>query len=153
MGEKTMPVTGGCLCGAVRYKISADPEYAGYCHCRQCRKQSGAPVTVAVLFPLEAVEWTDGEPAVYRSSSKAIRRFCANCGSSLTWETPSSFTVFIGTLDRPEEIRLHSHVYTETQLPWLEIKDELRRHPAHDDVQWPADDGYNPTTGAYRDAN
>ncbi len=148
-----MEWTGGCLCGEVRYKISADPEWAGYCHCSQCRKQSGAPVTAGALFPLEAVEWTDGEPAVYRSSAKGTRRFCANCGSSITWETPSSFTVFIGTLDRPEDIRLQSHCYTETQLPWLEINDELRRHPAHDDVQWPADDGYDPTTGAYGDAN
>ncbi len=148
-----MEWTGGCLCGEVRYRIAADPEWAGYCHCKMCRKQSGAPVTAGVLFPLETVEWTNGEPAVYHSSPKGMRRFCANCGGNLTWETPSSFTVFIGTLDRPEDIRLHSHCYTETQLPWLEIKDDLRRHPAHDDVQWPIDDGYDPTTGVYKNAN
>ena len=105
-----------------------------------------------MLFPRDAVTWTKGEPAYFRSSKKGLRGFCANCGSTLTWETPSAFTVFVGSLDRPEDIRLECHAYTDDQLPWLDIPDGLRRHPGHDDVQWPTDAGYDPTTGAFKDA-
>lgn len=142
---------GGCMCGDIRYRCAEDPEWAGYCHCLQCRKQSGAPVTVGVLFSRDAVTWTRGEPSYYRSSAKASRGFCPNCGGNLTWETPSSFMVFVGSLDNPQDIRLDSHVYTNSQLPWFVIEDDLRRHPGHDDAQWPQDAGYNPATGAFKD--
>ena len=53
-----MEWNGGCLCGEIRYRANVDPEWVAYCHCTMCRKQSGAPLTVSVLFPREAVEWT-----------------------------------------------------------------------------------------------
>ena len=153
MTDKAMPITGGCLCREIRYQATKEPEWVGYCHCPLCRKLSGAPVTVGVLLSRDAVTWTKGEPSYYRSSTKARRAFCPNCGGNLTWETPSSFIVLVGTLDNPEDIRPESHVYTKDQMPWLEIKDDLRRHPGHDDIQWPQDAGYNPATGVFEDAN
>ena len=134
-GDRVVEWTGGCLCGEIRYRVTADPEWVGYCHCQTCRKQSGAPVTACAMFPLDQVTWVQGKPAYYSASQKAKRGFCPACGGNLTWETPSSFTVFIGGLDRPEDLRPNSHSYTATQLPWLVIDDDLRRHPAHDDVQ------------------
>ena len=125
--QNIMKWTGGCLCGEVRYKISADPEWAGYCHCSMCRKQTGAPVTVGVQFPRGAVEWSAGKPTLYQSSEDTVRGFCVRCGSTLTWETPSRFTVFVGSLDQPESIRPGGHGQMETQLPWLTIEDELPR--------------------------
>ena len=144
-----MEWNGGCLCGEIRYRANVDPEWVAYCHCTMCRKQSGAPLTVSVLFPREAVEWTKGEPVYYRSSPKGNRGFCPNCGSTLTWETPSLFTVFVGSLDRPEDIKLDSHCHTDSQLPWIKLNDELRRHAGHDDVQWPVE-GYDPVTGRFK---
>ena len=148
-----MEWTGGCLCGEVRYLISVDPEWAGYCHCTLCRKHSGAPTTVGVMYPPDAVEWTNGEPSRYRSSEKSLRGFCGTCGSTLTWETPTAFMVFVGTLDNPEAVRLDSHCYTDTQLPWLVIEDDLRRHLGHDDVQWPSSEGYDPVTGKFKESD
>ncbi len=153
MAEKNLPITGGCLCGAVRFEATEPPSWVGYCHCQICRKQSGAPVTVCAEFPHDAVTWVRGTPTYYSASKKANRGFCPICGSSLTWETPSSFTVFIGCLDRPEELQPESHAYTTTQLPWLKIDDDLRRHPEHDDVQWPTKAGYDPTTGKFADGS
>jgi hypothetical protein len=149
MTDKTLPITGGCLCGAVRFEASEPASWTGYCHCSVCRRQSGAPVTVCVEFPRDAVTWIEGEPTYYNASEKASRGFCPKCGSSLTWETTSSFTVFVGSLDRPEDFRPESHGYTASQLPWLKIDDDLRRHSAHDDVQWPTTAGYDPATGKF----
>lgn len=143
---------GGCLCGEIRYRCAKDPEWAGYCHCPMCRRHSGAPVTLGVLFARDAVTWTKGEPSYYRSSAKAQRGFCPTCGSSLTWETASALTLLVGTLDHPEEVRVDSHCYTASQLPWLNIRDDLRHHPGHDDVQWPQDARYDPDSGAFKDA-
>lgn len=115
---------GGCLCGDVRYRASEDPRWAGACHCGRCRKQSGAPYTVGVLFAEDSFEWTSGQPAYYRSSAKVRRGFCARCGSTLTWETVAGgFTVLIGSLDRPEAVQPDSHCYTATKLPWVCLED------------------------------
>ena len=69
MGEKTMPITGGCLCGAVHYESSEQPSDSNYCHCRTCLKASGAPVTAAVRFPTQAFRFTQGEPTFFNRDS------------------------------------------------------------------------------------
>ena len=135
--EVTMEWTGGCLCGRVGYRVSEDPQWVGYCHCSLCRKQSGAPYTTCVLFSQEAFEWTRDQPSYYRSSEKATRAFCELCGSSLTWETPGAFTVFVGSLDRPEDVQPSSHCYTATKLPWVRLDDNLPHHLQGDIDQWP----------------
>ena len=62
-----LPVEDGCLCGAVRYRVSAEPPSADYCHCRMCRRAAGAPVVARLTVADTAFAWTKGEPAVYRS--------------------------------------------------------------------------------------
>ncbi len=128
-----MEWTGGCLCGAIRYRASEDPEWIGACHCGQCRKHSGAPYAVAVLFPRGAFEWTTDEPARYASSETVRRGFCPRCGSSLTWEaTRGGFMVLMGSLDYPERLRPDSHSFVTSKLPWVEIEEETPRFPAGD---------------------
>ena len=98
-----LPLEGGCLCGAVRYRIGAEPDHAGYCHCRMCQRAAGAPVVAWLTVARAAFAWTRGEPAVYRSSAKAERLFCGACGTQLafreiaeprTWKSrsPASMT-------------------------------------------------------------
>ena len=72
---------GGCLCGQVRLRIAAQPIDTGYCHCRMCQKNSGAPAVAWVTFPVAGFRWIAGTPATYASSPRAQRAFCANCGS------------------------------------------------------------------------
>lgn len=57
-----LPVTGGCLCGAIRYQADAAPEWVAYCHCRMCQKALGSIFGVFAAFPLDAFRYTQGEP-------------------------------------------------------------------------------------------
>ena len=68
-----MDWTGGCLCGAVRYRATAAPLRAVSCHCAMCRRASGAAFLTFVHFPKEAFAWTEGAPTRYRSSANAER--------------------------------------------------------------------------------
>ena len=123
---------GGCLCGAVRYRATADPIRAVNCHCGMCRRLSGAAFLTYVHFLIGAFTWTKGEPTRYRSSSEAGRGFCDRCGSTLTmYETvlKDRVQVTLGSLDRPENVRPDDHVWTESQLAWLHIDDDLPRFP------------------------
>ncbi len=123
---------GGCLCGAVRYRATADPIRAVNCHCGMCRRISGAAFLTHVHFLIGAFTWTKGKPTRYRSSSEAERGFCDRCGSTLTiHETVLNDRVqlTLGSLDRPENVRPDDHVWTESQLAWLHIDDGLPRFP------------------------
>ena len=77
-----MVLTGGCLCGAVRYRIDGEltAEGAGFCHCGLCRRASGAPVVAWGTWRAADFRFTDGRPAEYLSSPKGVRRFCPACG-------------------------------------------------------------------------
>ena len=100
-------LSGGCLCGEVRYRITAAPVEALYCHCRMCQRAHGAPVIAWLTVPLGAFAVSAGTPAAYRSSAKAFRHFCRACGTPLTWRAaanPQHVDVSIATLDDPEPI-------------------------------------------------
>jgi len=62
------PLDGGCLCGKVRFRVTAPPFDSGYCHCRMCQRSSGAPLQVSAEFPVDGFELTQGELKAYRSS-------------------------------------------------------------------------------------
>ena len=124
-------LTGGCLCGQVRYRITAAPVETMYCHCRMCQRAHGAPVIAWLTVPLDAFAVTAGEPAAYRSSEKALRHFCANCGTPLTWREaahPQRVDVSIATLDDPEPVQPLLHLWTESRIGWFEIDDHLPRY-------------------------
>ena len=125
-----MDWTGGCLCGAVRYRATEDPIRAVHCHCGMCRRESGAAFLTHVHFPIGAFTWTEGEPTVYRSSASAGRGFCPRCGSSLTMHEDvldDRVQVTLGSLDRPEGVRPQDHVWHGSRVPWLRIEDDLPR--------------------------
>ena len=131
------PITGGCLCGAVRYEISEPAIDAGYCHCRMCQRFSGSPVSAFAAFPRGAVRFTQGEPKYYDSSLLAERGFCANCGSSLTYrplipQWSELMIVELGSMDHPENFTPTWHGGIESQLPWLNIHDNLPRVRSQD---------------------
>jgi adenylate cyclase len=130
--DKSAPITGGCLCGDVRYEISKPAIDTGYCHCKMCQRFSGGPVIFGVTFPKEAVQFTKGEPTYYKSSPIAERGFCIRCGSSLIYRPLArrwTDWVFMlgGTLDNTESFAPVWHLGVESQIPWFEIEDELPR--------------------------
>ncbi len=125
-----MAWTGGCLCGAVRYRAEAAPMRVVNCHCGTCRKMSGAAFLTFVHFPVASFVWTTGEPSRYRSSAAAERGFCARCGSTLSMHEEilgDRVQVTLGSLDEPGAVRPDDHVWTESQLPWLKVVDDLPR--------------------------
>lgn len=124
-------LTGGCLCGAVRYRAGTMIR-AGYCHCRMCQTASGAPVVAWVVVPRDSLAFTQGTPVEFRSSAKAKRLFCGHCGSPLVFREDGSNEVDINlaTLDEPEHVVPSYHIYTASQQPWLHIADEAPRFAA-----------------------
>ena len=130
--ESSREWTGGCLCGAVRYRATADPIRAVNCHCSMCRRFSGAAFLTHVHFPIGSFTWIGDEPTRHRSSAEAERGFCARCGSALTMHETvlgDRVQVTLGSLDQPESVRPDDHVWTENQVPWLRLDDGLPRFP------------------------
>ena len=138
MEEKTMPVTGGCLCGAIRYESTVPPNSVSYCHCRMCQQAYGALYGLFASFPVEAFRYTQGEPTYYQSSPWAKRGFCANCGSPVDFwyvDDPEA-GVTIGTLDHPEDWPPDSHHNgIESKVPWHVITDDLPQRRS-DESEW-----------------
>lgn len=135
MAMPHVPVTGGCLCGAVRYESKEAPTQGYYCHCTICRKSYGGLFSATVTFSGAGFAFTKGEPKYYRASSFAKRGFCADCGSPVAflYEGNSNVWIKIGSLDHPEDWPMtrdaswgrSMHAHVDTKVPWYEIADGL----------------------------
>lgn len=127
----TATLDGGCACGAVRYRIDAAPRDVCHCHCRLCQRSSGAPVVTWLTVPRPALRWMAGAPRERRSSPRATRGFCAECGTALTFRAdaqPDGLDVTVASLDDPAAVAPGSHIWTSSAVPWLCIDDDLPRH-------------------------
>ena len=126
-----MTFEGGCFCGAIRYRIDGRPRRVTHCHCRHCRRTSGAPFVTWAVFDEGALIFVLGSPKEYESRPGAMRSFCHKCGSPLTFRdarTPTSVDVTVGTLDTPEDVTPEDHVWSDRMISWLRIDDGLPRH-------------------------
>lgn len=126
-----MQLTGGCLCGAVRYEIAPRPgDVADYCHCRECRRAAGAPVVAWVQVAPARFSVTQGAARPFASSAQATRWFCGDCGSPLymTDDAGHSVGVTLGTLDAPAAVHPTVHGWLRERIEWFEIKDSLPRY-------------------------
>ncbi|MBB4613036.1 GFA family protein [Novosphingobium taihuense] len=121
-------IEGGCNCGKIRYSSEAKPIAVAQCHCRNCQRQSGSAFSVNLLFPA-ATLLVSGEPAAYEdtdteSGNAVVRKFCSTCGSPLFSETrsnPALIIVKAGTLDNPGAFKPGISVWTDSQMPWVEL--------------------------------
>ncbi len=123
---------GGCLCGAVRYRLDGDIEESAYCHCRTCQRQSGAPVVAWFSIAPAALAYTKGKPKAYRASDRATREFCSDCGTYLLFrEDDASATLGVNTatLDDPAQVPPTFHIWHESHIPWFETPDAFPRFP------------------------
>ena len=120
---------GGCLCGKVRFRVAAAAIDTGYCHCRMCQRNTGAPAVAWTTFP-DASSWTAGSPATYVSSPNVQRQFCAECGSSMVFRDEDSTEVSVNTasLDDPASFPPRMHIFTESRIPWFRTQDDLPHH-------------------------
>lgn len=127
-----MKLTGGCLCGAVRYAFTGQPGAAGWCHCRMCQRSSGAPAQTYVLLPAAGFRYVSGEPTVYRSSGHGERRFCPACGSQIEFRDrrePDQVSLNSGTLDDPSPVPPDRHIWTSSEVRWFGDAARLPRFP------------------------
>jgi hypothetical protein len=121
---------GGCLCGKLRFRVAADAIDSGYCHCRMCQRNTGAPVVAWTTFPAESFSWTAGSPATYASSAKIRRLFCGTCGGWMVFQRENSNEVSINTasLDDPAAFPPRMHIFAESRIPWFRTDDDLPQH-------------------------
>ena len=118
-------VTGGCLCGAVRYESESEPVFALQCHCRDCQRSSGTAYIAAVRVPSAGFRIVKGAPKRYVSKSDAgneiTRAFCGDCGSPLYVQVstrPDLVGLRVGTLDDPSRFRAEADIFTKSAQPW-----------------------------------
>jgi hypothetical protein len=113
-------LTGGCQCGAVRYRLSAMPHDVHFCHCRMCQKAVGGPFAALAPVGLADFAWTRGTPAKFESSSVAYRHYCAECGTPLTfgYHAKPRIAVTIGSLDEPQRVPPARQYGLESRLSW-----------------------------------
>ena len=136
----SLPMTGGCQCGAVRYELWDAPEAVYVCHCTECRKQSGAAFGISLIMRGEAFRLTVGNPRVWRRDTDKGNRmdcwFCPECGGRI-WHVSSGYpamrSVKGGTLDTAPDLRGAVHLFTDRRLPGVEIPDGALAFPGEPD--------------------
>src|SRR5262245_32582533 len=112
-------VEGGCLCGAIRYRVTGEPLARSLCHCRSCRFGAGAPSVAWVVLRSNDLVFVTGTPAQFASSPGVLRGFCARCGTSLTYQSeaePETIDVTTASLDRADDFAPKREVWTAEKL-------------------------------------
>jgi hypothetical protein len=127
-------ITGGCLCGGVRYEVHGPFLRAGHCHCSRCRRHTGTAHSTQgrarrADFRLIAGE---GLIRVYTPEGGAVKAFCTVCGSSLfggTWPEGDEVSIRLGSVDGDPGIRPQFHLFVASKAVWDEIADDLPQYP------------------------
>ena len=152
--------SGGCQCGAVRYRADRLNDDAHICHCRMCQKAVGGPFISLVSVNSDQLHWTRGKPAEFMSSGNTARGFCASCGTPLYMRDLDGTKVFltIGALDDSDAVPPKNQYGNESRRVWFETLHALpgdttteqdvpegaaqiqrtnHQHPDHDTQIWP----------------
>src|SRR6478672_1176950 len=138
---------GGCSCGAVRYRLSAEPLFVNCCHCLNCQRQTGSAFVINALIESTHVEVTAGETVavdVPRDDGSMQRVYrCPDCQVAVFSEytRPEIWFVRAGTLDEPARVAPDAHIYTRSKLPWVILPDEVPAFEVYYDSKqlWPPD--------------
>ncbi|OCJ18191.1 aldehyde-activating protein [Rhizobium sp. AC44/96] len=151
--------SGGCQCGAVRYRAAGPLAYPHLCHCRMCQKAAGN-----YFMPLAAAQrsefmLTRGEPTWFHSSDLVRRGFCGTCGTPLFYDSAESdsLNIVLGSLDEPNSVKPVMQSNTGRKMIWFHELDGLpiepeaetpdrenaiaasnQQHPDHDTANWPS---------------
>lgn len=122
-------LSGGCLCGAVRYDARPDHRDGYYCHCRMCQLAVGNTRAAWINLRKDQVRWLS-EPAHYASSKIAQRSFCSRCGTPLAiaFHDSEFMDLSVGSLDDPSALKPVSHYSVETRISGWHAPDGLPEH-------------------------
>ena len=129
------PLTGGCLCGGVRFELTAPPVAAGYCHCTRCQRRTGTAASPGARIAPGSLRVLSGEEHIkaYEPDEGFAKVFCGACGSSLwsrSQEDPDIFSIRLGAFDDDPGIRPTYRQFVVYAAPWEPIPDDgLERFP------------------------
>jgi hypothetical protein len=129
------PLTGGCLCGGVRFELTERFRRASHCHCSRCRRHSGAFGLTQGRVPRSGFRLVEGADLVrvYRPDGGMAKAFCSVCGSSLfggTWPDGPEVSIRFGALDDDPGIRPQYRSHTASAAEWDVLPDDgLPRYP------------------------
>jgi hypothetical protein len=123
------PLRGSCLCGGVRFEVTAPFVWANHCHCSRCRKHSGAFGGTQGRVPRSGFRLLAGEELVrvFRPEDGRVKAFCSVCGSSLfggEWPEGDEVAIRLGALDGDPGIRPEFHLFVASKAPWDELPDD-----------------------------
>ena len=130
------PLQGGCLCGAVRFEITAPFLSAGYCHCTHCQRRTGTGSSANARVAQEAFELLQGAELLrsFTPPQGRPKLFCVDCGSALFSGDPvadAEVAVRLGALDRDPGIRPQYRQFMRSAVPWEPVpEDGLTRYDA-----------------------
>jgi hypothetical protein len=121
--------TGSCLCGGVRFEVTAPFERVTACHCASCKKISGGVGTTSGRVPTEAIRITAGKDLLttYQPDEGSAKTFCLRCGSNLFgggWPESPHTSVRLTTLDEPFTGRIESRIFVRSVAPWEVLPDD-----------------------------
>lgn len=120
---------GRCLCGAITYELTGEPDVVALCHCRDCQRSAGAPVVSWAMFPEAALKVTQGQPKTINSSGAAMRSFCPECGSGLFYRNaenlPGIVDIQTATLNDAEAFVATVQIQVAERLKWMAHIHEL----------------------------
>jgi hypothetical protein len=128
-------ITGGCLCGRVRYTVYAEPVRRGLCHCRYCQRYTGSAFEAFMIFPREAVR-LEGALTSFGARSErggiVHRQFCPNCGSGVmnaSEAEPGIAIILAGTPDDPSRFNPTVELFCGRAQAWLRLDGQRQRFP------------------------
>ena len=131
IGER---LTGGCLCGALRYEADGEPMFAGHCYCADCRKASGAGFIPFMGYPAGAVRFSGASQTFISKAANgndAVRNTCPTCHSLVFGGVrgqSKSFTLYAGSLDEPARFYPTVAIFTRGRPDWAIIPPDLTAH-------------------------
>lgn len=128
---------GGCVCGAVRYRVKGTPIRTSLCHCTFCQRRTGSAFGIGVYFKGEDVEVRQGALTSYEHRSDESRRwlrmeFCPVCGTTVTWTLellPGARAIAGGTFDDPSWFKVERHSWMRSAHPWIIPPPDVEKFP------------------------
>ena len=126
-----MALSGGCQCGAVRFRVEGEPGRASICWCRMCQKAFGGPFGALVTVDVDQLAWTRGQRATFQSSDRIRRGFCTACGTPLTFEwSEDRIDLAVFAFDDPSAVAPVVQLEPQNRPEWMDCLADMPARPA-----------------------
>ena len=126
-----MALSGGCQCGAVRFRVEGQPQRASICWCRMCQKAFGGPFGALVTVDVDQLAWTRNERSTFQSSDRIRRGFCAACGTPLTFEwSEDRIDLAVFAFDDPSAVAPVVQLEPRNRPDWMDCLADMPGRPA-----------------------